>query len=133
MRASTNLFLLAAAGTHVFAQDGEGKASTVCDMQQPLILSDSVLTIKQQDAPEVTNNPAGVVYTAVLPDEAFNTATFPDGGNIKGSVSAVAGDEGRGVQFTVKFSNLPKTGGPFGKPLSPPPPTFPHSPPSQPT
>jgi hypothetical protein len=128
MRASTNLFLLAAAGTHVFAQD-EGK-STVCDIQQPLIPNDSVLTIQQQDAPEVTNNPVGVAYTAVLPDEAFNTATFPDGGNIKGSVSAVAADDGRGVQFTVKFSNLPKTGGPFGKPSPPLPLPRPPKPPN---
>ncbi|KAK0618318.1 superoxide dismutase, partial [Bombardia bombarda] len=36
-----------------------------------------------------------------------------DGGNIQGDVTAVAAPGGVGVQFTIKFSNLPKVGGPF--------------------
>ena len=50
MRASTNLFLLAAAGTHVFAQDGEGKVTGVRDMQQPLTIRVSVLTINNRSS-----------------------------------------------------------------------------------
>ncbi|ROW10834.1 hypothetical protein VPNG_05321 [Cytospora leucostoma] len=61
----------------------------------------------------VTNNPAGAVYTATLPDKAFDTDAFPDGGNVKGSVYALSSPDGTGVIFQVKFSGLPSEGGPF--------------------
>lgn len=58
----------------------------------------------------VTNNPPGVVYKAVLPEQAFFKPAYPDGGNIEGEVTAVANPDGRGVRFTLKLSNLPNTG-----------------------
>lgn len=66
------------------------------------------------DAKVVTSNPVGVMYEAVLPETAFTKGSaYADGGNAKGVVSAVAGPDGTGVVFKVKFSNLPKEGGPF--------------------
>ncbi|KAI6373742.1 hypothetical protein MCOR25_003371 [Pyricularia grisea] len=66
------------------------------------------------DAKVVTNNPAGVVYEAELPETAFTKGSaYAAGGNVKGSISATAAADGAGVVFTVKFSNLPKEGGPF--------------------
>jgi len=64
------------------------------------------------NATVVENNPIGVVYTATLPTtEFFNPSDSR--GNVKGSVSAVANDNGTGVTFSVSFSNLPTSGGPF--------------------
>jgi len=60
----------------------------------------------------VSDNPAGVVYTATLPTTEFFNPSDPRG-NIKGSVSGVAGTNGVGVTFSVSFSNLPTSGGPF--------------------
>ncbi|KAH6845366.1 superoxide dismutase [Chaetomium sp. MPI-CAGE-AT-0009] len=92
MRVSTQLsVLLAAASAHVSAQE----------------------TGELGDAAKVTNNPVGVVYKATLPDAAFFKPTYPDGDNIEGEVTAVANPDGQGVSFTLKLSNLPKTGGPF--------------------
>ncbi|KPM43853.1 hypothetical protein AK830_g2659 [Neonectria ditissima] len=65
-----------------------------------------------QDASPVTDNPVGVLYKASLPDEPFFKQTTIDG-NVKGSISASAANGGNGVRFVVKFSNLPKEGGPF--------------------
>ncbi|RTE76047.1 hypothetical protein BHE90_009479 [Fusarium euwallaceae] len=65
-----------------------------------------------QDAEKVMDNPPGVPFKATLPKERF----FKDAdlmGNAKGSILAVATDSGNGVKFKVKFSNLPKEGGPF--------------------
>lgn len=72
-----------------------------------------------QDAPstsatEVTGNPADKAFVANLPEQPFWTTGTLDG-NVKGSVSAKAGPDGVGVTFDVKFSNLPKEGGPFSK------------------
>ncbi|KAG6001823.1 hypothetical protein E4U21_003785 [Claviceps maximensis] len=64
------------------------------------------------DAPIVTNNPIDVVYTASLPGEPFFSAPGLSG-NIRGFISASAPPDGVGVRFTVRFENLPKTGGPF--------------------
>ncbi|KAF4976305.1 hypothetical protein FZEAL_7021 [Fusarium zealandicum] len=65
-----------------------------------------------QDAAKVADNPPGVIYKAALPKErAFKDAALD--GNVKGSIVAVATDSGDGVSFKVKFSNLPKEGGPF--------------------
>ncbi|KUI61374.1 Cell surface superoxide dismutase [Cu-Zn] 6 [Cytospora mali] len=61
----------------------------------------------------VTDNPAGAVYAATLPDTAFDTAAFPSGGNVKGAVYALSSPDGTGVIFQVKFSGLPSEGGPF--------------------
>ncbi len=61
----------------------------------------------------VTGNPADKAFTAALPEGAFWTGSLD--GNVKGSVSAKAGPDGVGVTFDVKFSNIPKEGGPFSK------------------
>jgi hypothetical protein len=63
----------------------------------------------------VENNPPGVEYDAVTPPNAFTTFAYPNGGNVKGSIKAVANDNGIGVKFEVSFSNLPPSGGPFRK------------------
>ncbi|KAK4128580.1 hypothetical protein N657DRAFT_535146, partial [Parathielavia appendiculata] len=68
---------------------------------------------KLGDAPQVIDNPIGVVYKAVLPESAFFKPAYPEGGNIKGEVTAVANDDGLGVRFTIKLSNLPKIGAPL--------------------
>lgn len=76
--------------------------------------SDTIpVTGKLGDAPVTKGNPKGVVYTATLPEKAFS---YPGPqGNVKGSISATAGPDGTGVQWSVNFSNLPATGGPFSK------------------
>lgn len=76
---------------------------------------DDVLTSPQTlgDATVVTN-PVGPVYTAILPTEEFFNPADPRG-NVKGGISATAGPGGVGVAFTVNFSNLPTSGGPFRK------------------
>jgi len=56
-------------------------------------------------APVVTGNPAGAAYTATLPEKA--------GSPLRGSIYAVSGVDGTGVKFSVSFSGLPETGGPF--------------------
>ncbi|KAM0564258.1 hypothetical protein ACHAPJ_000468 [Fusarium lateritium] len=65
-----------------------------------------------QDAPKVNDNPPGVGYKATLPKDRFFKDAALDG-NVKGYIHAQATDSGHGVQFKVKFSNLPKEGGPF--------------------
>lgn len=64
------------------------------------------------EAPPSTDNPTGVVYQAVLPDEPFFAGADIEG-NVKGSITAVSREDGNGVRFTVKFENLPTEGGPF--------------------
>jgi len=60
----------------------------------------------------VEGNPIGASYVATLPEEpAFTTGSLD--GNVKGSVSAKTGPGGVGVTYDVKFSNIPKEGGPF--------------------
>ncbi|KAL1870498.1 hypothetical protein Daus18300_005186 [Diaporthe australafricana] len=70
-------------------------------------------TGKLGDAAIVSNNPAGAVYKATLPDTAFTKSAYPNGGNIKGDVYALSSPDGTGVIFKVKFSGLPSEGGPF--------------------
>ncbi|KAG5934413.1 hypothetical protein E4U59_006243 [Claviceps monticola] len=60
----------------------------------------------------VTKNPLDVIYTATLPSKPFFEAPGLSG-NVKGFISASAPLDGVGVRFTVRFQNLPKTGGPF--------------------
>ncbi|KAK1973886.1 superoxide dismutase [Colletotrichum cereale] len=60
----------------------------------------------------IMSNPAGVTYEAVLPEKPFFKAASLHG-NVQGSIVAVAAPNGKGVEFTVRFSNLPKKGGPF--------------------
>ncbi|WYZ34447.1 hypothetical protein EsH8_I_000723 [Colletotrichum jinshuiense] len=60
----------------------------------------------------VATNPAGVAYEAVLPETPFFKAGSLNG-NVKGSIVAVTAPDGKGVAFQVKFSNLPREGGPF--------------------
>ena len=70
---------------------------------------------QQGDAPVVTDNPAGVVYSATLPSTAAFKDAYPNGGGPKGEIRAVASPDGKGVMFDVTFSNLPpKELGPFG-------------------
>lgn len=57
------------------------------------------------------DNPAGVTYVAKLPDTPFSPIDVE--GNVKGSVTATSGADGKGVDFKVKFSNFPTEGGPF--------------------
>lgn len=58
------------------------------------------------DAPVVANNPVGASYIATLPTKE---------GKPHGSVTAVSGTDGKGVNFAVAISGLPKEGGPFSK------------------
>ncbi|CCF32418.1 superoxide dismutase [Colletotrichum higginsianum] len=60
----------------------------------------------------IATNPAGVVYEAVLPGQLFYKAGSLNG-NVRGSIIASTATGGKGVKFKVKFSNLPKEGGPF--------------------
>jgi hypothetical protein len=64
------------------------------------------------NATVVENNPPGDIYMATLPSKEFFNPADPRG-NIKGSVSATANPDGMGVSFSVSFSNLPTSGGPF--------------------
>lgn len=60
----------------------------------------------------VTNNPPGPIYVATLPTTEFNNPKDPRG-NVKGTIAAKANPDGIGVSFSVSFSNLPTSGGPF--------------------
>ncbi|PHH81679.1 hypothetical protein CDD82_212 [Ophiocordyceps australis] len=62
------------------------------------------------EAMPATGNPTGVTYKAVLPQEPFFTEG-PLNGNVRGSIEATAPEDGVGVQFTVKFDNVPTSGG----------------------
>ncbi|KAL2134363.1 hypothetical protein VTI74DRAFT_354 [Chaetomium olivicolor] len=109
MRVSDLSLLLAAAGTQVAAQ---ATSSTSSGAPSSTVTPGSE-TGKLGDATVVTNNPAGVVYKAVLPESAFFKPAYPNGGNIKGEVTAVANPDGAGVLFNLKLSNLPKIGAPL--------------------
>ena len=78
------------------------------------LLSAVVATARAEDAPPVTGNPASVSYKATLPETPFSQVEGLQG-NIRGSVVAKAAPDGVGVEFTVNFENLPRTGGPFRK------------------
>ncbi|KAK2047136.1 superoxide dismutase [Colletotrichum somersetense] len=60
----------------------------------------------------VVSNPPGLTYEAVLPETPFFKAGSLNG-NVKGSIIATTAPDGKGVEFMVRFSNLPKEGGPF--------------------
>jgi hypothetical protein len=81
-------------------------------MRSSVLSAAALVTRVIADAPPSTDNPAGVVYQAVLPDEPFFADTAIEG-NVKGSITAVARENGNGVRFAVKFENLPAEGGPF--------------------
>lgn len=63
------------------------------------------------DAVAVEDNPVGKSYVAKLPETPFSPIDVE--GNVKGSVTATSGADGKGVDFKVQLSNLPKEGGPF--------------------
>ncbi|KAK5663406.1 hypothetical protein OQA88_3835 [Cercophora sp. LCS_1] len=107
MRPST-AFVLAAAGSQVSAQTSVSVGAPVSTLTPS-----GPPTGKLGNATVVENNPVGVVYVATFPKEPFFKGAYPDGGNIQGSVVASAASDGVGVQFTIRWSNLPKTGGPF--------------------
>ncbi|OLN94337.1 Cell surface Cu-only superoxide dismutase [Colletotrichum chlorophyti] len=88
MKASVLSFIAAATVGRVVAQTGE--------------LGDAA----------VVSNPPGVAYELVFPDTPFFKSGSLDG-NVKGHISAVTAPDGKGVQFTARFSNLPSQGGPF--------------------
>lgn len=75
-----------------------------------LIAGLSALAQATRDAPVVDNNP-NVIYQAILPKDAFYHG--PIHGNIRGSVRASRGPDGKGVKYNVHFENFPKEGGPF--------------------
>jgi hypothetical protein len=56
-------------------------------------------------APVETSSPAGASYLATLP--------VKEGSPLRGAISAVSAPNGAGVKFSVSFSGLPATGGPF--------------------
>jgi hypothetical protein len=56
-------------------------------------------------APKISDSPAGASYVATLP--------IKEGSPIRGSIAAVSAPDGVGVKFSVSFSGLPATGGPF--------------------
>ena len=64
------------------------------------------LAAAQQEAPVTTDNPVGPVYIATLPETESTT--------IRGSVSASADTDGKGVVFAISFSGLPAEGAPYG-------------------
>lgn len=65
------------------------------------------------DAQVVEGNPPGLVYEAVLPEEPFSEISVE--GNVKGSIVATSAPDGVGVEYKVRFSNLPQDGGRFCK------------------
>ncbi|KAK2592863.1 Cell surface superoxide dismutase [Cu-Zn] 4 [Conoideocrella luteorostrata] len=76
------------------------------------VLAAGHAAIAAESALVITGNPIDVIYTASLPEKPFFDASGLDG-NIRGFISASAPPDGVGVRFTVRFENLPKTGGPF--------------------
>ena len=70
-----------------------------------LFAAASAVSAQSSKAPVVANNPIGAKYVATLPQKAGS----PLAGSIEGASSA----DGKGVKFTVHFSGLPATGGPF--------------------
>lgn len=70
--------------------------------------------VAADNATPVTGNPSDVAFTATLPDKPFFQQAALDG-NVKGSISAQAPQDGKGVKFSVKFENFPKEGGPFSE------------------
>ncbi|KAK5628305.1 hypothetical protein RRF57_004020 [Xylaria bambusicola] len=78
------------------------------------VLAQNSTTGQLGDAIAVTNNPLGKEAIAVLPRKSFFTSGSLDG-NVKGAVRVTTGPKGKGVNFEVTFSNLPKEGGPFSR------------------
>ncbi|KAF3480199.1 cu-Zn superoxide dismutase [Arthroderma uncinatum] len=80
-------------------------------MKASLFLACSVLSFGlatatgTQDAPETVDNPIGPVYKATLLDK--------DSTEIRGSISATAYKDGRGVVFEVDLSGFEKDDGPY--------------------
>ncbi|KAK4132477.1 hypothetical protein BT67DRAFT_79103 [Trichocladium antarcticum] len=110
MRVSDNLpLLLAVVGTQVAAQSFVSSSAAATSTSTP----GGPETGKLGDALVVGNNPVGVVYKATFPESAFWKYAYPDGGNIEGDITATAGEDGEGVVFDLKLTNLPQIGGPI--------------------
>jgi len=88
--------------------------NTIIALSGALLVAADIETGALGNATIVRNNPIGVVYKAVLPEKQFYTAK-DERGNVKGEISAVANPGGVGITYTVTFSNLPTSGGPFRK------------------
>ncbi|PKS10515.1 hypothetical protein jhhlp_002267 [Lomentospora prolificans] len=87
--------------------------------QSLVALALAAATANAQDAPEtgelgdatvVKDNPEGLVYKAEFPEQPFSPISIE--GNVKGSLIAKSVEDG--IEFRVKFENLPAEGGPFG-------------------
>lgn len=70
-----------------------------------LLAAASAVSAQSSTAPVVADNPIGAKYVATLPQKA--------GSSLAGSIEGVTAADGKGVKFTVHFSGLPATGGPF--------------------
>ncbi|RDA89235.1 hypothetical protein CP532_0589 [Ophiocordyceps camponoti-leonardi (nom. inval.)] len=64
-----------------------------------------------QNAPVIKSNPSGATFEAQLPAEAFTKGSLP--ANVQGSIVASTPADGVGVEFKVRFNNVPQEGGPF--------------------
>lgn len=69
------------------------------------LLATLIPIVLAQNAPEVTGNPAGAQYVAVLPGTT----------GVSGQVVVSSTPDGNGVSIQVSISNLPASGGPFRK------------------
>ncbi|KAI0125775.1 superoxide dismutase [Xylariales sp. AK1849] len=72
----------------------------------------NLLTGQLGNATVVTDNPIGKEAVGTLPEKAFWTSGSLKG-NVKGSLTVKSSLNGIGVDYSVKFSNLPAEGGPF--------------------
>ncbi|KAH4075615.1 hypothetical protein HBH92_040550 [Parastagonospora nodorum] len=70
-----------------------------------LLAAASAVSAQTGPAPQVAGNPAGASYVATLP--------VKEGSPLRGAITAVSAPDGVGVLFSVSFSGLPATGGPF--------------------
>ncbi|RCI15182.1 hypothetical protein L249_6940 [Ophiocordyceps polyrhachis-furcata BCC 54312] len=64
-----------------------------------------------QNAPVIKSNPSGATFEAQLPAQAFTAGSLD--GNVRGSIVASTPADGVGVEFKVRFDNVPQEGGPF--------------------
>lgn len=80
-------------------------------MHAKTLIAGSMLAVgfaaAQKDAQVTTDNPMGPVYIATLPETDSTT--------IRGSVTASAGTDGKGVVFAISFSGLADDGAPYGE------------------
>lgn len=71
-----------------------------------------ITTGEKGNATVITDNPIGKQVSGSPPEKPFTAASSLDG-NVEGYVTVKSGPGGIGVDYIVKFSNLPREGGPF--------------------